>query len=143
MGRATENIVAGKGSECVAPYLAFTGDTGIFHRAIPVARPWRHGMVDGHGQILLGITQAVIVDTHVVGPDQMTYVLLRAVLATHRRPGRTRYRPRACIEGLGERRSTSGLDHYLEQPPDAALSRILAAHTRLMLYRMLAMLAVI
>lgn len=60
-------------------------------------------------------------------------------MATHRRPGRTCYSPLALIFGLDGRLTTGGLDHCLERPYDAALTRFYVINTRSRLCRKLAM----
>ena len=42
-------------------------------------------------------------------------------MAKNRRPGRTGFSPRALVFGCDERLIASGLNHYLEQPDDAAV----------------------
>ena len=64
---------------------------------------------------------ASIQETGAVGFDQMQDVALHACMVKNRRPGRTGYSPRSCVFGVDERLFASGLNHYLEEPDDAAL----------------------
>ena len=43
-------------------------------------------------------------------------------MAKNRRPGKTGYSPRTLVFGVDERLVASGLNHYLEEPDDAAIS---------------------
>lgn len=131
--------MAEHGSEFGVELLMFTSDTGIFHRAIPEEAQWHFGMVERHGPVLADIIQANLSETHVSGKAQMQYALTMLYLAKNRRPGRTGHSPISLIYGVEERRLARGLDHYMEQPNGAALTRYDPAHTRSMTHRTLAM----
>ena len=75
----------------------------------------------------------------------MNDVCLHASMAKNRRPGRTGYSPRALVFGCDERLIASGLNHYLEQPDDAAIhaSTVDQAYKRSIDFRRSAMRAVI
>lgn len=138
-----ENSVVDNSVVSVLRFFTVTSDTGILHRVIPVVAPWQHCMVESHGQVLPVVIQAMLYETKVSGKEQMTVVLRMTSLAKNRRPGTSGYSPRALRYGIDERIMVSGLDHYLEQPNGAALTRDDTAHARSMEHRMLAMKAVI
>ena len=56
-----------------------------------------------------------------VGDLHMKDVCLHASMTKNRRPGQTGYSPRSLVFGVDERLILSGLNHYLEEPDDAAL----------------------
>ena len=84
--------------------------------------PWQNGMVERHSGVLGDIIEAVVQETSPIGYNQMCDVCLHASMAKNRRPGRTGFSPRALVFGCDERLIASGLNHYLEQPDDAAIS---------------------
>ena len=84
--------------------------------------PWQNGMVEWHGGVLGDIIEAIVLETSPIGYDQMSDVCLHASMAKKRRPGRTGFSPRALVFGCDESLIASGLNHYLEQPDDAAVT---------------------
>ena len=52
----------------------------------------------------------------------MKDVSLHATMSKNRRPGKGGYSPRTMVFGVDERLIASGLNHYLEEPDDAAVS---------------------
>lgn len=138
-----ETHVVENGPEFGAGILTYTSDNVIFNRVRPVVAPWHHGVVERFGQAFADLIHAILAETNVAGTEHMTYVLLTAALAKHRRQGRTGHSPRAFIYGLDERVVASEIDNDLEQPSDAELTRNATAHLRNMQYRKIAMRAVV
>lgn len=134
-----KKAVVDHGSE----FLAYTSDNGIYQKVFSVEAPWQHGMVEGHGQVMADIIQATISETRVSGTYQMKDVLRMTSLAKNRTLCKTGYSPWALVYGLDEKLLASGLDHYLDKPDDAVISRNVPAHLRDMKYRKLALKAVI
>ena len=66
-------------------------------------------------------------------------------MAKNRRPGKTGYSPRSMVFGVDEKLVLSGLNHYLEEPDDAALQNLGKEHIvkRSMDFRKAAMKAVV
>ena len=61
-------------------------------------------------------------ETRLVGFKQMKDVCLHAAMAKNRRPGKTGYSPCTLVFGVDERLIASGLNHYLEEPDDVAIT---------------------
>ena len=93
---------------------------GAAFKMIALEAPWQNGMVERHRGALGDIIEAIVLETSPVGFQHMCDVCLHASMAKNRRPGRTGYSPRALVFGCDERLIASGLNHYLEQPDDAA-----------------------
>ena len=74
------------------------------------------------------IISAVVSETSAEGANHMKDICLHASMAKNRRPGKTGYSPRSLVFGVDEKLILSGLNHYLEEPDDAALKN--AAQSR-------------
>ena len=114
--------MADKGTEYYTDFQEMLSDLGIKYRLVPVEAPWQHGMVERHGQVISDIINAVVSECNVHGTKDMEDVCLHACMSKNRRPGRTGYSPRTLVFGVDERLVASGLNHYLEEPDDAAIA---------------------
>ena len=94
---------------------------GIRTRFVPTEAPWQNGMVERHGAVLGDIVTAVVTETGANGLGAMRDVCLHASFTKNRRPGKSGYSPRSLVFGVDERLVLSGLNHYLEEPDDAAM----------------------
>ena len=83
--------------------------------------PLQNGMVERHGGVLGDIIIATVMETSPVGYNQMRDVCMHAATAQNRRPGKTCYSPRTLVFGVDERLVAFCLNHYLEEPDDAAI----------------------
>ena len=95
---------------------------GAHFNLIALEAPWQNGMVERHGGVLGDIITVTVMESGAVGFDQMRDVCAHAAMAKNRRPGKTGWSPRAMVFGVDERLIASGLNHYLEDPDDAAIS---------------------
>ena len=118
-----EKIVCDSGTEF---YKSFTSEVlenlGIKSRFIPTEAQWQNGMVERHGQVMGDIVSSVIKETRAVGIESLKEICLHSSMAKNRRPGKTGYSARAMVFGVDERLVLSGLNHFLEEPDDAALA---------------------
>ena len=142
---APVKIVADQGREGFGEFEECARHLGAAFKMTSLEAPWQNGMVERHGGVLGHIIEAVVLETSPVGHAQMSDICLHASMAKNRRPGRTGYSPRSLVFGCDERLIASGLNHYLEQPDDAAItaSTTDSAYRRSMDFRRVAMKAVI
>ena len=120
---APDKIVVDRGREFYTDFQEVAQKIGAKFRMVPTEAPWQNGMVERHGGVLGDIVQATVMETGAIGADQMTDVCLHASMAKNRRPGKTGFSPRTLIFGVDERLIASGLNHYLEEPDDASITR--------------------
>ena len=114
--------MADQGREGFAEFSECARHLGTAFKMMSLEAPWQNGMVERHGGVLGDIIEAVILETSPVGYTQMSDICLHASMAKNRRPGRTGFSPSALAFGCDERLTASGLNHYLEQPDDAAIT---------------------
>ena len=117
-----DKVVTDKGKEFYGDFQEVQAQLGTRFKMIPVEAPWQNGMVERHGGVLGDIVHAVVAETGAVGYSQMRDVCLHASMSKNRRPGKTGYSPRSLVFGVDERLAVSGLNHYLEEPDDAAIA---------------------
>jgi hypothetical protein len=115
-------IIADQGREGYGLFTKCMNQLGTHFSMIPVEAPWQLGMVERHGSVLGGIITAIVLEVSPVGEHQMRDVCFHASFVKNRRPGRSGFSPRTAVFGSEERLIASGLNHYLEQPDDAAVS---------------------
>ena len=114
-------VVADQGREGYGHFTEMARELGTHFNMVPVEAPWQNGMVERHGSVLGDIITATIQNTSPTGYKQMKDVCLHASMAKNRRPGKSGYSPRTAVFGVEERLIASGLNHYLEEPDDAAI----------------------
>ena len=119
-----EKIVCDQGRDFYGTFQEFCSQMGIKSRFIPTEGQWQNGMVERHGGVLGDIVTAVVLETAAAGMMQMRDVCLHASMCKNRRPGKTGYSPRSLVFGVDERLVLSGLNHYLEEPDDAAIANV-------------------
>ena len=95
---------------------------GTHFNLIALEAPWQNGMVERHGGVLGDIISVTVMETGATGFQQMKDVAIHSSMAKNRRPGKTGHSPRTMVFGVDERLVASGLNHYLEEPDDAAIS---------------------
>ena len=116
-----DKIVCDQGREFYGEFQRVQQMLGSKFRMIPTEAPWQNGMVERHGGVVGDIIDSIVQECSPVGLEQMRDVCLHACMSKNRRPGRTGYSPRTLVFGVDERLALSGLNHYLEEPDDAAL----------------------
>jgi hypothetical protein len=126
---APEKIVADRGSEFFGEFKEMTTLLGSRCRIVPTEAQWQNGMVERHGAVLGDIVEATCMETNGSGFEELRDICLHAAMAKNRRPGRTGYSPRSLVFGVDERLVLSGLNHYLEEPDDAAMANASLSET--------------
>ena len=89
---------------------------------VALEAPWQNGMVERHGGVLGDIITVTVMESGATGFAQMKDVAIHSSMAKNRRPGKTGHSPRTMVFGTDERLVASGLNHYLEEPDDAAIT---------------------
>ena len=114
--------MADQGKESFGICSELMRQLGTHFNLIALEAPWQNGMVERHGGVLGDIITVTVMETGAVGFDMMKDVCIHSAMAKNRRPGKTGYSPRTMVFGVDERLVASGLNHYLEEPDDAAIS---------------------
>ena len=114
--------MADQGKESFGVFSELMRQLGTHFNLIAFEAPWQNGMVERHGGVLGDIITVTVMETGAVGFDMMKDVCIHSAMAKNRRPGKTGYPRRTLVFGVDERLVASGLNHYLEEPDDAAIS---------------------
>ena len=114
--------VADQGKESFGTFSELMRHLGTHFNLMALEAPWQNGMVERHGGVLGDIITATVMETSPVGIDQMKDVCMHAAMAKNRRPGKGGFAQRILVFGVDERLIASGLNHYLEEPDDAAIT---------------------